>query len=74
MGDSARPFLEGVILRKVPVPGDGGFKPVGLALGNGISALEVLVASYNATPPLWLKPKRESPWGWEQTWPWRAPE
>ena len=43
-------FLAGVTLRRVALPEGAAFQPAGLALGNGASALEVLVASTLARP------------------------
>jgi hypothetical protein len=43
-------FLEGVPLRKVALADRWPFTPTGLALGNGTSALEVLVASHARAP------------------------
>jgi len=43
-------FLSGILLRKVPSPGGGAFEIIGLALGQGASALEVLVTSSAVLP------------------------
>jgi len=47
-----RAFLEGIQLRPVRITDGAGFESLGLALGNGTSALEVLVASHSSTPSL----------------------
>lgn len=44
-------FLSGISLRKIGMEGSA-FAPVGLALGNGNSALEVLVAKSPSEPTL----------------------
>ena len=43
-------FLEGVPLRRVTLADRWPFTPIGLALGTGTSALEVLVASHERAP------------------------
>ena len=45
-------FLEGIKLRKVHLPENSPFKPIGLALGQGGQALEVLVTTSNTEPGL----------------------
>ncbi len=47
---SATTFLDGVSLRPVSLPTEFPFQQIGLALGAGASALEVLVLSASATP------------------------
>jgi hypothetical protein len=49
MADRLR-FLDGVTLRPVKLPPSSNLKSMGLALGNGASALEVLVASHHEVP------------------------
>jgi len=49
MADRLR-FLDGVTLRPVKLPPGSNLKSMGLALGNGASALEVLVASHHEMP------------------------
>lgn len=51
-------FLSGVTLRPVKLSG-GPFRPIGLALGTGPSALEVLVVSHDGEPAL---PALRSAW------------
>jgi len=48
--DGPVPFLDGVALRRVSVPDRWPYAPRGLALGEGSSALEVLVATHSRTP------------------------
>src|SRR2546422_7999767 len=43
-------FLDGVPLRSIAVPGGVPFQPVGLALGQGPSPLEVLVVTSTGEP------------------------
>lgn len=57
--DQSGRFLEGVSLRPVELAGRGPFQPVGLALGKGASALEVLVVSHRGEPAL---PALRSAW------------
>ena len=45
-------FLTGVPLRPVKLPDGSPFRSIGLVLGNGSSALEVLIASHDRPPPL----------------------
>lgn len=54
-----RAFLAGVTLRPVRLAGHGAFDPLGLALGKGASALEVLVVSHSGEPGL---PALRSAW------------
>lgn len=56
--DSAS-FLLGFTLRRVTLPAKSPFRAHGLALGNGASPLEVLVAEATATPAL---PALRSAW------------
>lgn len=44
------PFLESINLRPVPLAKEYGFKPTGLAIGNGSQALEIVVAKSSSTP------------------------
>jgi len=52
-------FLSGVALRRVRMPPGIPFRPIGLALGVGASALEVVVASHQGEPAL---PSIRSAW------------
>ncbi len=45
-------FLTGVTLRPVKMPEGSPFRSIGLVLGNGPSALEVLIASHDRPPSL----------------------
>jgi hypothetical protein len=49
-GRSDASFLDGVTLRKVAVPSGASFNSIGLALGQGMSPIEVLVASSQSQP------------------------
>lgn len=51
-GSSRPAFLEGIALRRTSMPGGAPFRPRGLALGQGSSALEVLVATSDTEPAL----------------------
>jgi hypothetical protein len=48
--EAATRFLDGMALRPVTLPSGTPFTAVGLALGQGASPLEVLVASTSAQP------------------------
>ncbi len=54
-----RPFLEGVPLRAVTLPKGCPFRAVGLALGNGNTPLEVVIATHPTEPRL---PALRSAW------------
>lgn len=59
MGDQNAQFLDGVTLRPVTLPPGSNLRAVGLALGQGTSALEVLVARTDTPPNL---PRVRSAW------------
>ena len=55
----APPILDGIPLRRVSLPDRWPFQAQGLALGNGSSALEILVATHSSVP---RAPELRSAW------------
>ena len=51
-GSATRSFLSGLTQRPVPPIAGSTFRPIGLVLGNGASALEVLIVSHEGEPAL----------------------